>query len=283
MYLGPERMKFLKKCRQFLLANKEIKCEHYHIYELYKYIYILWGQFSIFIPLFLGSTSSYSLYPHLHIYLAIYLFLVQPIDLCRVMMHHPTCTNHTSYRYKYKNNTLERPHYEERRPNFTLPPCSFCSIPHLLFLASLSPSLSLSSLLHKSQQQPKKIRQILIYEVVSSFHHHHQTNTKIISQSPSINQIKNHRSLYHHHQREKVVSNQLILTSKQKGKETSYIMSASSSSTCSFSPDHHLSPSDQLCYVHCRFCDTFLAVCIFSSLFLRIHFFFLDSLILYMP
>lgn len=282
MYLGPERMKFLKKCRQFLLANKEIKCEHYHIYELYKYIYILWGQFSIFIPLFLGSTSSYSLYPHLHIYLAIYLFLVQPIDLCRVMMHHPTCTNHTT---GTSTRTIHQKGHIMKREGQTshFLSASFCSIPHLLFLASLSPSLSLSSLLHKSQQQPKKIRQILIYEVVSSFHHHHQTNTKIISQSPSINQIKNHRSLYHHHQREKVVSNQLILTSKQKGKETSYIMSASSSSTCSFSPDHHLSPSDQLCYVHCRFCDTFLAVCIFSSLFLRIHFFFLDSLILYMP
>ncbi|XP_028754123.1 axial regulator YABBY 3 [Neltuma alba] len=37
-------------------------------------------------------------------------------------------------------------------------------------------------------------------------------------------------------------------------------MSASSSSTSSFSPDPHLSPSDQLCYVHCHFCDTVLAV-----------------------
>ncbi|KAF7825352.1 axial regulator YABBY 1 [Senna tora] len=36
-------------------------------------------------------------------------------------------------------------------------------------------------------------------------------------------------------------------------------MSASSSSTSSFSPDHHLSPSDQLCYVQCNFCDTVLA------------------------
>ncbi|XP_028802751.1 axial regulator YABBY 1-like [Neltuma alba] len=35
----------------------------------------------------------------------------------------------------------------------------------------------------------------------------------------------------------------------------------SASSTASFSPDQHLlSPSDQLCYVHCDFCDTFLAV-----------------------
>ncbi|XP_021889539.1 axial regulator YABBY 1 [Carica papaya] len=32
-----------------------------------------------------------------------------------------------------------------------------------------------------------------------------------------------------------------------------------SSSTAAFSPDH-LSPSDQLCYVHCNFCDTVLAV-----------------------
>ncbi|KAH1266471.1 Axial regulator YABBY 1 [Glycine max] len=33
-----------------------------------------------------------------------------------------------------------------------------------------------------------------------------------------------------------------------------------SSSSTSFSPDQHLSPSDQLCYVHCNFCDTVLAV-----------------------
>ncbi|KAF3440013.1 hypothetical protein FNV43_RR18291 [Rhamnella rubrinervis] len=33
-----------------------------------------------------------------------------------------------------------------------------------------------------------------------------------------------------------------------------------SASSASFSPDHHLSPSDQLCYVHCNFCDTVLAV-----------------------
>ncbi|KAE8660438.1 Protein YABBY 5 [Hibiscus syriacus] len=32
-----------------------------------------------------------------------------------------------------------------------------------------------------------------------------------------------------------------------------------SSSSATFSPDH-LSPSDQLCYVHCNFCDTVLAV-----------------------
>ncbi|KAI9077886.1 hypothetical protein K1719_040147 [Acacia pycnantha] len=37
-------------------------------------------------------------------------------------------------------------------------------------------------------------------------------------------------------------------------------MSASSSNISSFSPDHDLSPSDQLCYVHCHFCDTVLAV-----------------------
>ncbi|KAL5571919.1 hypothetical protein UlMin_021516 [Ulmus minor] len=36
-------------------------------------------------------------------------------------------------------------------------------------------------------------------------------------------------------------------------------MSMSSSST-GFSPDHLSSPSDQLCYVHCSFCDTVLAV-----------------------
>ncbi|KAH7577768.1 hypothetical protein JRO89_XS01G0296900 [Xanthoceras sorbifolium] len=38
-----------------------------------------------------------------------------------------------------------------------------------------------------------------------------------------------------------------------------------SSSTAAFSPDH-LSPSDQLCYVHCNFCDTVLAVPQSSSL-----------------
>ncbi|KAG4192266.1 hypothetical protein ERO13_A07G146700v2 [Gossypium hirsutum] len=32
-----------------------------------------------------------------------------------------------------------------------------------------------------------------------------------------------------------------------------------SSSSAAFSPDH-VSPSDQLCYVHCNFCDTVLAV-----------------------
>ncbi|BAT97689.1 hypothetical protein VIGAN_09120900 [Vigna angularis var. angularis] len=41
-----------------------------------------------------------------------------------------------------------------------------------------------------------------------------------------------------------------------------------SSSSTSFSPDQHLSPSDQLCYVHCNFCDTVLAVSVpCSSLF----------------
>ncbi|GKU88419.1 hypothetical protein SLEP1_g2688 [Rubroshorea leprosula] len=40
-----------------------------------------------------------------------------------------------------------------------------------------------------------------------------------------------------------------------------------SSSSPAFSPDH-LSPSDQLCYVHCNFCDTVLAVSVpCSSLF----------------
>ncbi|KAJ8749001.1 hypothetical protein K2173_013441 [Erythroxylum novogranatense] len=33
-----------------------------------------------------------------------------------------------------------------------------------------------------------------------------------------------------------------------------------SSSSAAFSPDHLSSPSDQLCYVHCNFCDTVLAV-----------------------
>ncbi|KAL8028300.1 hypothetical protein ABFX02_14G150200 [Erythranthe guttata] len=33
------------------------------------------------------------------------------------------------------------------------------------------------------------------------------------------------------------------------------------SSSSAFAPDHHhLSPSEQLCYVHCNFCDTVLAV-----------------------
>ncbi|KAE8038710.1 hypothetical protein FH972_011189 [Carpinus fangiana] len=40
-----------------------------------------------------------------------------------------------------------------------------------------------------------------------------------------------------------------------------------SASSTAFSPDH-LSPSDQLCYVHCNFCDTVLAVSVpCSSLF----------------
>ncbi|KAL6494088.1 hypothetical protein OROGR_031997 [Orobanche gracilis] len=37
-----------------------------------------------------------------------------------------------------------------------------------------------------------------------------------------------------------------------------------SSSSTVFSPDHHhhqfSSPSEQLCYVECHFCDTYLAV-----------------------
>ncbi|XP_073277267.1 axial regulator YABBY 1-like isoform X1 [Primulina huaijiensis] len=41
------------------------------------------------------------------------------------------------------------------------------------------------------------------------------------------------------------------------------------SSSSTFAPDHHhLSPSDQLCYVHCNYCDTVLAVSVpCSSLF----------------
>ncbi|KAL9234374.1 hypothetical protein vseg_009254 [Gypsophila vaccaria] len=50
-------------------------------------------------------------------------------------------------------------------------------------------------------------------------------------------------------------------------------MSSSSSSTTGGSvgghgfdtPDHQLSPSDQLCYVHCTYCDTVLAVSVPSS------------------
>ena len=38
------------------------------------------------------------------------------------------------------------------------------------------------------------------------------------------------------------------------------------SSSSAFSPDHLSPTSDQLCYVHCNFCDTVLAVS-FSSLF----------------
>lgn len=45
-------------------------------------------------------------------------------------------------------------------------------------------------------------------------------------------------------------------------------MSAAASSNTVFSPPDHLSPSDQLCYVHCNFCDTVLAVSVpCSSLF----------------
>ncbi|KAJ7950895.1 YABBY protein [Quillaja saponaria] len=41
-------------------------------------------------------------------------------------------------------------------------------------------------------------------------------------------------------------------------------MSASYSTT-NFPPDHHLSPTDKLCYVHCNFCDTVLAVSVPST------------------
>ncbi|XP_050387132.1 axial regulator YABBY 1 isoform X2 [Argentina anserina] len=45
-------------------------------------------------------------------------------------------------------------------------------------------------------------------------------------------------------------------------------MSAAASSNTVFSPPDHLIPSDQLCYVHCNFCDTVLAVSVpGSSLF----------------
>ncbi|XP_073313575.1 axial regulator YABBY 1-like [Primulina huaijiensis] len=38
------------------------------------------------------------------------------------------------------------------------------------------------------------------------------------------------------------------------------------SSSSAFAPDHHhLSPSEQLCYVHCTFCDTVLAVSVPST------------------
>ncbi|KAJ7962145.1 YABBY protein [Quillaja saponaria] len=35
--------------------------------------------------------------------------------------------------------------------------------------------------------------------------------------------------------------------------------------TANFPPDHHLSPTDQLCYVHCNFCNTVLAVSVPST------------------
>ncbi|KAK3435095.1 axial regulator YABBY 1 [Eucalyptus grandis] len=41
------------------------------------------------------------------------------------------------------------------------------------------------------------------------------------------------------------------------------MMSSSSSSSSGFAPDHHhhlSSPTEQLCYVHCNYCDTVLAV-----------------------
>ena len=41
------------------------------------------------------------------------------------------------------------------------------------------------------------------------------------------------------------------------------------------SPDHLLSPSDQLCYVQCSFCDTVLAVSHHPLQFFRSHFVFL--------
>ncbi|PON47286.1 YABBY protein [Parasponia andersonii] len=45
----------------------------------------------------------------------------------------------------------------------------------------------------------------------------------------------------------------------------------SASSAAAFSPDHHLSPSDQLCYVHCNFCDTVLAVSVPSESLFKIN------------
>ncbi|GMN43163.1 hypothetical protein TIFTF001_012369 [Ficus carica] len=42
-----------------------------------------------------------------------------------------------------------------------------------------------------------------------------------------------------------------------------------SASSAAFSPDH-LSPSDQLCYVHCNFCDTVLAVSVPSGSLFKI-------------
>lgn len=42
-------------------------------------------------------------------------------------------------------------------------------------------------------------------------------------------------------------------------------MSAAASSNTVFSLPDHLSPSDQLCYVHCNFCDTVLAVVLLPS------------------
>ncbi|CAN8286355.1 unnamed protein product [Cochlearia groenlandica] len=44
--------------------------------------------------------------------------------------------------------------------------------------------------------------------------------------------------------------------------------SMSSPSSAVFSPDHHLSPSEHLCYVQCNFCETILAVSVpYTSLF----------------
>lgn len=52
---------------------------------------------------------------------------------------------------------------------------------------------------------------------------------------------------------------------KEKQKESMSSMSMSSSSAPAYPPDH-ISSSDQLCYVHCSFCDTVLAVNLYSSL-----------------
>ncbi|XP_013607047.1 axial regulator YABBY 3 isoform X1 [Brassica napus] len=62
-------------------------------------------------------------------------------------------------------------------------------------------------------------------------------------------------------------SGELLNIYKEKQKESMSSMSMSSSSAPAYPPDH-ISSSDQLCYVHCSFCDTVLAVSVPpSSLF----------------
>ena len=111
------------------------------------------------------------------------------------------------------------------------------SHPLLLFFPSFFFSLSLLN----SNSTIKTIRSI------GSLSVYHQQNPKpspsLISQSHQSNQIK---------------ENQKQKSKERKGRiNKKRNMSASSTS---FSPDQHLSPSDQLCYVHCNFCDTVLAV-----------------------
>ena len=114
---------------------------------------------------------------------------------------------------------------------------------------SLFVLFALSSPLN-SNSTIKRIRSI--GEVLSV---HHQ-NRDYWSVNP-INQIKSSE------RKERKEKKKKKRESTKRG--TTTISNMSSSST-SFSPDQqHLTPSDKLCYVHCNFCDTVLAVSSSSS------------------